>query len=388
MDSSEKCAFASIGEAPIDSEAVERIAESFDDRYAKYPAFDKCADLLEKVFAHYDPRSFTDDLAQKWTTRLSMTAGATECRGILLVALYNRLVYKQSTRVADIDYSFILKYLLWMTVYIKARMSFESPNKVRTLFDEAISLYEKLSSEKKREVASIDNIYDLSTSGNIAKEYLAFRLLDAQGSAALTSVDLSGFRPTENRFYSRAIFESTLRGVFEFTIKKAFSDGAEKSQVSDMPMQSSDESRSLRLLNTAKAINDAIALAHDMQHTIQGLSELFVMDIARSVMEKEPLSPADADVLFREIQSYAMVGWKNIDQSWRNAKAMAAIESLERFRYDPEVLVTLSNLKEIWKNVPDSRLHEIMADKDLRLYAPWSVKRKIQRRSESGESYK
>ena len=37
MDSSEKCAFASIGEVPIDSEAVERISEFFDNRYAETP---------------------------------------------------------------------------------------------------------------------------------------------------------------------------------------------------------------------------------------------------------------------------------------------------------------------------------------------------------------
>ena len=77
---------------------------------------------------------------------------------MLLVALYNRLVYKQLTGVADIDYSFLIKYLLWMTIYIKARMSFEPPNEVRTLFDEAIRLYEKLSAEKHGEVAAIEDI--------------------------------------------------------------------------------------------------------------------------------------------------------------------------------------------------------------------------------------
>ena len=81
MDSSEKCAFASIGEVHIDSEAVESISEFFDNRYAEYAAFDRCAVSLKKVFACYDYGSFTDDLAKEWTARLSMTAEATECRG-------------------------------------------------------------------------------------------------------------------------------------------------------------------------------------------------------------------------------------------------------------------------------------------------------------------
>ncbi len=370
MDSLKKCA-SSHGR-----EFVERISELFDNKYAEYAAFDRCAVLLERVFARYDYGSFTDDLAKKWTAMLSMTAEATECRGVLLVALYNRLVYKQLTGVADIDYSFLLKYLLWMTRYIKALPSFEPPNEVRTLFDEAISLYEKLPAEKKGEVASIDDIYDLSTSGDVAKEYLAFRLLDAQGSAALTGVDLSRFNPTENRFQTRDIFKRTLRDIFELTIKKAWE---EKSQASDTPTQSSDESRRLRLLKTAEAINDAIVLADHMcmMYRFRERSGLFVMDIARSVMEKEPLSPADADVLFEETQSYVLVCWKNIDQSWRNAKAMAAIENLEKYRYEPEVLAALSSLEEIWKNVPDSRLYEIMADKGLCSFVPRSIKRKI-----------
>ena len=384
MDSSEKCAFASIGEVPIDSEAVERISEFFDNRYAEYAAFDRCAVSLEKVFACYDYGSFTDDLAKEWTARLSMTAEATECRGVLLVALYNRLVYKQLTGVADIDYSFLIKYLLWMTIYIKARMSFEPPNEVRTLFDEAISLYEKLSAEKKGEVASIDDIYDLSTSGNIAKEYLAFRLLDARGAAALTRVDLLRFNPTENRFHTRNVFKSTIRSFFELALKKAWE---EENQASDMSTQSSDESRRLRLINTAGAINEAKALARDMWSTIQEHTGLFVMDIARSVMGEESLSPADANVLFAITQNYALLRWENIDQSWRNDKALTTINELERIRYVSEAQVVLSSLKEIWENVPDSRLYEIMANKDLCSFVPRSIKEKFQRRNGNSENH-
>ncbi len=378
MDSLKKCA------STYDCETVERISKRFDDRYAEYAAFDRCADSLERVFARYGYGSFTDDLAKEWTARLSMTAEATECRRVLLVALYNRLVYKQLTGVADIDYSFLLKYLLWMTIYIKFQMSFEPPNKVRTLFDEAISLYEKLPAEKKGEVASIDDIYDLSISDNIAKEYLAFRLLDARGPAALTGADLLRFNPTENRFHTRDIFKGTIRSFFELAIRKAWK---EENQASDMSTQSSDESRRLRLVNTARAINEAKALARDMRSTIQEHTGLFVMDIAKSVMGEEPLSSADADVLFEETQSYALVCWKNIDQSWRNAKAMAAINELERIRYVSEAQVVLPSLGEIWKNVPDSRLHEIMADNDLRSFVPRSIKEKFQRRDGNSENH-
>ncbi len=151
---------ASVGKVPsYGYETVEYISELFDKKYAKFAAFNRCAIILERVLARYDYRSFTDDLAKEWTARLSMTAEATECRGVLLVALYNRLVYRQLTGVADIDYSFLLKYLLWMTIDIWHRVRFEPPNKVRTLFDEGISLYEKLPDEKKGEEASIDDIY-------------------------------------------------------------------------------------------------------------------------------------------------------------------------------------------------------------------------------------
>ena len=378
MDSLKKCA------STYDCETVERISERFDNKYAKYAAFDRCADSLERVFARYDYRSFTDDLAKEWTARLSMTEEATECRGVLLVALYNRLVYKQLTGVADIDYSFLLKYLLWMTIYIKFQMSFEPPNKVRTLFDEAISLYEKLPVEKKGEVASIDDIYDLSTSGNIAKEYLAFRLLDAWGPAALTRVDLLRFNPIESRFHTRDVFKSTIRSFFELAIRKAWE---EENQASDMSTQSSDESRRLRLVNTARAINEAKALARDMRSTIQEHTGLFVLDIARSVIGEEPLSSADANVLFAVTKNYALLRWENIDQSWRNAEAMAAIDELERLRYVSEARVVLPSLGEIWKDVPDSRLHEIMADEGLCSFVPRSIKRKIQRRDGNSENH-
>lgn len=391
MNSLEKCAStgnaeaASVGKVPsYGRETVEYISELFDKKYAKFAAFDRCAVILEMVFAHYDYRCFTDDLAEEWTARLSMTAEATECRGVLLVALYDRLVYKQLTGVADIDYSFLLKYLLWMTEYIYRQVRFEPPNKVRTLFDEAISLYAKLSTEKKGEVASIDDIYDLSTSSNVAKEYLAFRLLDAWGPATLTKVDLLKFSPSANRFHTRELFKGTIRGFFELAIKKAWE---EENQASDMSTQSSDESRQLRLIKTAKAINAAKALARHMWNPIQEHPGLFVMDIARSVMGEESLSPADADVLFAKTKNYDLLRWENIDQSWRNAKARAAINRLERLRYDVGAEVVLSSSTEIWKNVPDSRLHEIMADEDLRSFVPWPIREELRRRGGNSENH-